>query len=167
MLTEAQEKYLKKIPENDMAKIKPWNPQTAEFAKNLIQQIKKGSGLEVFWGGSLALGILGQNDIDLEIFAEPKDFNLYLPKLVTSLGDPKYVLPEKILWRIVKDGYRIDASLISKDSDTVQKNLFFSKSLEDNPKLLQEYIALKNPNFTAREYYRKKTEFYNRVVENK
>ena len=167
MLTEAQEKYLQKIPENDMADIKPWDPQATEFAKNLIRQIKQNSGLEIFWGGSLALGILGQNDIDLGIFSEPKDFNLYLPKLIISLGEPTYVLPEKILWRIVKDGYRVDAGLISKNSDTVQKDLFFSESLENNPNLLQEYIVLKNPNLTAREYYRIKNEFYNRIVENK
>ncbi len=167
MLTEVQEKYLLKIPEDAMTNIKPWDSHAAEFAKNLVQEIKQDSGLEVFWGGSLALSILGENDIDLCIFAEPEDFDTSLPKVSLILGEPTYKLSEKILWRITKDGYKIDASLLSKNSTGVLLDTFFSQSLKDNPSLLQEYIALKVPGLSAREYYRKKNEFYNRVTGNK
>lgn len=166
MLTEAQENYLNKIPEGSVAEIKAWDPDASRFAKKLIKQINQDSGLEIFWCGSLAMGILGQNDIDLYIFAEPKDFELHLPEIIKSLGKPTYILDEKILWRIVKNGYKIDASLLSKDSNEVKHDLFFTKSLKSDPALLQEYISLKNPGLSAREYYKLKNEFYNRIVRN-
>ena len=167
MLNEIQGKYLRTIPENAKANIAPWDPKAAKFAKNLIKKIEKDSGLEVFWVGSLALGILGKNDIDLYIFAEPEDFEKHLPKLAQSLGKPTHKLQERILWRIIKDGYKIDASLLSKNSLDVKNDIFFTRSLENNPALLNEYVSLKIPGLSAREYYRLKNEFYNRIVENK
>jgi hypothetical protein len=166
MLTESQENYLNKIPEDSIAEIKAWNPDASNFAKKLIEQIKQDSGLEIFWCGSLAMGISGQNDIDLYIFAEPKNFELHLPEIIKSLGKPTYILNEKILWRIIKNSYKIDASLLSKNSKEVKHDLFFTESLKSNQDLLQEYILLKNPGLSAREYYRLKNEFYNRVVGN-
>lgn len=118
----------------------------------------------MFWEGSLALGILGQNDIDLYIFSEPENFNDNLPKVVSVLGEPTYVLEDKILWRIIKDGYKIDASLGSKNLKGVQNDTVFFNSLKEKPELLQEYIDLKQGDLSAREYYQKKNEFYNRVI---
>ncbi len=167
MLTEAQNEYLSKIPEDAVAKIWPWDQKAAQFAKDLVQQIKKVSGLEVFWEGSLSLGILGENDIDLGIFVEPKDFEEYLLKIVAVLGEPTYKLQEKILWRITKDGHKIDAGMISENSRDMMLDKSFFQSLRDDPTLLQEYVSLKVPGISAREYYRAKNEFYNRVTGNK
>lgn len=164
MLTEGQKSYLAKIPEDAVADIKEWDSNAAGYAKKLIEQIKNETGLEVFWGGSLALGIVGQNDIDLGIFAEPQDFDIYLPKLISVLGEPTYKLREKILWRTSKDGHKIDAGLISENNEEVKRDIFFFNSLKENPSLLKEYISLKIPRLPAREYYIKKNEFYNRVV---
>lgn len=164
MLNELQKNHLQKIPKGAMADIQPWSPKAAEFAKNLIEKIRKELGLEVFWVGSLMLGIIGKNDIDLYIFCEPENFEKYLPRLIKFLDEPTYKLEDKILWRVIKDGHRIDASLISKHSQTVQKDIFFIKSLKDSPSLLEKYIELKDSNLTAREYYRTKNEFYNRVT---
>ncbi len=166
MLTEGQKSYLAKIPKDTVVDIKPWDSGTAEYAQNLIEQIKKDTNLEVFWSGSLALGILGQNDIDFGIFAEPKDFEKHLSAIVRYLGEPTYKLEEKILWRVTKDGHKIDAGLISKVNPEVMRDVFFFDSLKNNTALLQEYISLKVPGLGARDYYVQKNEFYNRVTEN-
>lgn len=165
MLTEAQEKYLAKIPEDVPADIQAWDSQAAEFAKRIVERLEKvHGGMEVFWGGSLALGILGQNDIDLTLFAEPNEFETLLPEIVFILGEPTYKLKDKILWRIRIDGYKLDAYLGSKSSEGVQNDLFFSDSLKNDPSLLSEYKAIKEQASSAREYYRQKNEFYNRVI---
>ena len=164
MLTESQEKYLAGIPENANADIEPWDPSAAEFAKNLITELEQATGLETFWGGSLALGILGQNDVDLFLFSEPENFHTHLPEITSILGEPKYKLSDRILWRTTKDSYRIDACLGSKNAEGVQSDIFFSNSLKNDDALLQEYIALKENGLSAREYYKRKNEFYNRIV---
>lgn len=164
MLTQSQKKYMEKIPEHAKAHIKPWDEKAAEFARNIVMQLEKDTGLEVFWSGSLALGIPGENDVDLTIFAEPKDFDLYLPHIISILGEPTYKLDEKILWRIIKDGHKIDATLASKDLEGVQDDIFFFESIKNNKKLFQEYTSLKEEGLSAREYYKRKNEFYNRIM---
>lgn len=166
MLTEKQEQYLAKIPEDAVANIQPWNPKAAEYARSLVHDIE-ALGLEVFWEGSLALHIPGANDIDLYIFSVPKDFDAYLPDITRILGDPTYKLPEKILWRVTKDGHKIDASLADKDNPDVIMDMHFYNTLKNNPALLQEYTAMKTPGVSEREYYRQKNEFYNKVTGNK
>ena len=96
MLTEKQLQFIDKIPEGDLATINPWDSKAAEYATGLVQKIED-LGVEVFWEGSLALGIPGENDIDLYIFSAPKDFGIYLPGLTNILGEPTYNLSEKIL----------------------------------------------------------------------
>ena len=164
MLTESQKEYLEKIPKDSNADIKPWDPESAKFAENLVKQLEEFTVLEVFWEGSLALGIPGQNDIDLYIFSEPENFNDNLPKVISVLGEPTYVLEDKIIWRVVKNGYKIDASLGSKNLKGAQNDVTFFNSLKEKPELLQEYIDLKQGDLSAREYYQKKNEFYNRVI---
>ncbi|PIR44509.1 MAG: hypothetical protein COV10_04660 [Candidatus Vogelbacteria bacterium CG10_big_fil_rev_8_21_14_0_10_51_16] len=164
MLTASQKEYLEKIPEGDKADIQPWDSASAKFAETLVKQLEESTGLEVFWEGSLALGIPGQNDIDLYIFSEPKDFSDNLPKLLSVLGEPTYILEDKILWRVVKDGHKIDACLGSKNLKGAQGDAVFFNSLKEKPELLKEYTALKQGDLSAREYYQRKNEFYNRVI---
>ena len=47
MLTESQKEYLGKIPEDSRADIKPWDPEAAKFAEDLVKQLEGTAGLEV------------------------------------------------------------------------------------------------------------------------
>lgn len=167
MLTKDQKQYLAKIPKDKIAKIGNWDPNAAKFAKSLVEEITKNSGLEVLWEGSLALGIDGENDIDLYVFSEPNEFQKHLPDVIKTLGDPTYVLKEKILWRIIKEGYKVDASLISPNSEPVKKDKYFFETLKKDQELLDEYKSLKVPGMSARDYYKKKNEFYNKIIKTK
>ena len=167
MLTQAQKTYILKIPEDSLANIKPWDGTVACFAKDLVEELHSAtSDLEILWSGSLALGILGENDIDLTFFAEPNNFEKYLSKLAFVLGDPQIKGEEKILWRTKKEGQRIDAYLGSKNSDEIKSQIRFFESLSSDKDLLKEYEILKKESVgkTLREYQERKCEFYNNVL---
>lgn len=164
MLTESQKEYLEKIPKDSMANLKPWDEEAAKFAQSLVKRLEEITPLEVFWEGSLALGIPGENDIDLYFFSEPENFNAFLPKVVSILGSPTYELEDRILWRVIIVGYKIDATMGSKNMEAAQNDIRFFNSLKREPELLQEYIDLKQEDLSAREYYRRKNEFYNQVI---
>lgn len=169
MLTDAQEKYLATISETDIARVNPFDPGAAEFAKNLIKQLQNAlPGTEVFWSGALALGISGLNDIDLSILARPEDIDAYIPKIVSVLGEPKVKGKEKVLWRTTKDGYRVDAYLGSKDSEDIMLHKKLFKILSNSPSLLKEYELLKAGanGMPFREYQKIKFEFYDRILSN-
>src|SRR3989344_1329948 len=99
MLTDAQIKYLQTIPETSIAEVKPWDAKAAQTAKDVIEKIKAIlPDLEIFWSGALALGISGQNDIDLSILSSPLDFEKCLPGLISVLGEPQKKGKENIMW---------------------------------------------------------------------
>ncbi len=167
MLTSTQEKYLASIPETEIAKVNLWDPTAAEFAKDLIRQLRDAlPNTEVFWSGALALGISGLNDIDLSILAKLEDFGTDIPKIVSILGEPKVKGVEKVLWRTIKNGYRVDAYLGSKDSEDIKLHKKIFQILSADPNLLKEYELLKaDANGTPfREYQKRKFEFYNRIL---
>lgn len=169
MLTNAQEEYLAAIPEIEIARVNPFDPAAAEFAKNLIKQLQNMlPGTEVFWSGALALGISGLNDIDLSILVRPEDIDTAIPKIVYVLGEPKTKGAEKVLWRTTKDGYRVDAYLGSKNSQDIALHKKLFKILSNNPNLLKEYEFLKAGanGMPFREYQKIKFEFYNRILAN-
>jgi hypothetical protein len=112
----------------------------------------------------LALGIAGENDVDIYIFCEPERFDSHLPAMIQVLGEPTYRLPGRVLWRTSKDGHRVDAALASPISEAAQSDLFFTQVLRSEPTLLRDYEALKEPTLSARAYYQRKAEFYNQVL---
>ena len=167
MLTEAQQRYLLTIPETSVASVNPWDPKAAEFAKNIISKINALiPEVEVFWSGALALGISGLNDIDLSILSSPADFEKHLPKLVSVLGEPIKKGEENILWRTTLGGYKVDAYLGDKDSESIQLHKRIFNILKNDPRLLDEYRLLKEAanGLPFREYQKRKYEFYNRIL---
>jgi len=87
MITANQAKYLQTIPENKMASIKVFDPKVREAAELIIGLIKSElPDLEVFFGGASALGIAGQNDIDLNVLSVPEEYGKYQPALWPRKG---------------------------------------------------------------------------------
>jgi len=167
MLTDSQKRYLLTIPENAIAEIKPWDAKAAKLVKKLISKVNSSfPHLEVFWSGALALGISGQNDIDLSILSSPKDFEAYLPKLISIFGEPQKKGKENIMWRTSIKGFRVDAYLGDKDSESIKLHKTIFKLLNSNQNLMDEYRLLKEKanKLPLREYQSRKYEFYNRIL---
>mgnify|MGYP001570464149 CR=1 FL=1 len=91
MLTEGQKNYLSKLdPERASmpVSIKPFDPHTQIVAEKVIKKIKKQiSEADIRFMGASALGISGQNDVDIYIICPADLREVYLTKLSEIFGN--------------------------------------------------------------------------------
>ncbi len=117
--------------------------------------------------GSVALGIVGQKDIDIYALADTEDFGKYLPTFEKLFGkldkQGKYVKKTFVEWKFQKDSYEVEVYL----TESPERQIKVFEILKSNKKLLKEYENLKL-SFNGKRYkdYQKaKYEFYNRILE--
>jgi GrpB protein len=167
VLTFNQEKYLLTIPADKVAVIKSFDPKARETAESIIGQIKNDApNLEIFFGGASALGIAGQNDIDLNLMSSPKEYEKYIPVLNKLFGQPGKTSPDLIKWEFQKNSFDVELYLSDRLSPTLQEQIKTFETLRDNPALLKEYEQLKlaSNGLPFREYMRRKYEFFNKIL---
>lgn len=111
--------------------------------------------------GASALGISGQNDVDIYIICPVYLRDTYSSKL-------SYASLEKLRnkWKGMKDEIEISIYLSDPEDPKFQEQLEIFKVFQENPKILKEYEELKQSmcGKTYREYQTAKYEFYNRVL---
>ena len=166
MLTEAQEKYLLTIPDDILVRIKDFDSMIYDISSKLIKKIKDTTGLGVgFWGAS-ALGIAGQNDIDLNILSEPAEYYIYLPKLKELFGEPKKEIPSLVKWEFNQDGFDVELYLTNKNSLQLAEQRRVYEILKSNQELYSDYEKLKRESdgISFRDYMRRKYEFFNKIL---
>jgi GrpB-like predicted nucleotidyltransferase (UPF0157 family) len=168
MLTSEQEKWISHLGTKKV-KIVPYDPKTKVIFKKVKKEIQKILGeVEVFHRGATSLGISGQGEIDLYIPVPKSSFAEYLEKLVKHFGKPGSIYPFRRA-RFVRyvDDIKIEIFLINKDSNDWENGLKFENYLKQNPKALKEYKKLKEDSggSTLQEYYRKKLEFINKILD--
>ncbi len=166
MLTSSQEKYLQKIPENQTVSIKPFDPKAKGVASDIIAEIKQiVPKLKVLFMGAAALGIAGQNDLDLYILCPEKDFAKYLSKLEEHFG--KRVQGISIIkWEFTRGGFPVELYLTDPETPLMKEQIQLFELLKSDPILRKEYeqIKLDSEGISFREYMRRKYEFFNRVL---
>jgi len=170
MLTQDEINYLKKIPADKKVYIYPFDPKAVRVAEGLIQSIHNiYQDLEVKHMGASALGISGQNDIDIYAFSDPVDFDKYLSSLIKLFGEPLHKHKAFIEWKFKKDNFDIEFYLTAKDSETMKKQIAVFEKLKNNKDLLKEYEKLKESmnRKSFRKYQEKKYEFYHKILDNK
>jgi GrpB-like predicted nucleotidyltransferase (UPF0157 family) len=168
MLSPDEKDFLNKIPADKKVHIYPFNPKTIKVAENLIQSIKSvHPDLEVQHMGATALGISGQNDIDIYAFSDPKNFDKYLPGLTKLFGEPLHKHETFVEWKFKKESFDIEFYLTVKDSETMKKQIKVFEILKNNKDLLKEYEKLKESmnGKSFREYQEKKYEFYHKILD--
>lgn len=165
MLTEGQQKYLSKLPPeraDSIVEVKPYDPYTEIIAQEVIGSIKELlPEADIRFMGASALGIPGQNDVDIYIIC-PKDLKEeYTLRLGKIFGNQI-----KNKWQWIKDGYEVSVYLSNPDDKKFKEQLDIFEIFIKNPQLLKEYEELKNSmnGKTYAEYQRSKYEFYNRVL---
>ncbi|MCL5091064.1 MAG: GrpB family protein [Patescibacteria group bacterium] len=166
MLTQNQEKYLLTIPEDKVVKIFPYNSKAKLVAEEIISKIKETfPELEILFIGAAALGISGQDDLDINILSTSENFDKQLPGLVKIFGEP-IIKGTSIKWSFEKEGYEVELYLTDKESVGFQEQLKVFDLLKNNVDLLKEYEELKSKanGVPFREYQRRKYEFYNRIL---
>ena len=114
------------------------------------------------------MGISGQDEIDVYIPVAPSKFNKLIPSLTQLFGEPRSHYPlERARFVTIENGKHVDVFLINKDSDGWLNGLKFEKYLKSHPKALEAYRKLKESGngLSTREYYRRKIEFINQILD--
>jgi GrpB-like predicted nucleotidyltransferase (UPF0157 family) len=166
MLTENQEKYILTIPEDKIINIQPFDPKVKEAADIIILEIKNVlPDLEIHFGGASALGIAGQNDIDINLLSTPEEYDKYIPSLVRLYGEPIKKSEKLIKWELERNRFEVELYLTDKDSPALQEQIKTFEIIRDNSDLKKEYEEMKisSNGLPFREYMKRKYEFFNRI----
>ena len=167
MIKESQEKYLSTLPDGKTITVKPFDPKVREVANHIIAQLKAAlPALPIHFGGASALGLVGQNDIDITILVTPEEYETYIPIIVELYGEPKRK-GSSIKWEFVKDGFDVELYLNDKNSRNVQDQIRVFELLSQSRELRDQYEHTKLPygEIDFKQYMRKKYEFFNKVLE--
>ncbi len=154
------------LPNNKYITTHPYDPAANRLGKELVATLKeKFPELPVHFIGSAALGIVGQNDIDLVADAAPKDFQKYMPELTTLFGEPTKKRFHFIEWVTERNGLSVEFLLIDPASPLGKNSIKGFEILQKDKKLLQEYEAIKNASngVSEREYKRRLLQFFTRI----
>lgn len=170
MITSDQQKWIDHLSDKDKIVIKPYDPscnKKFEKVKVKIQSVL-GNKTEIKHCGATSLKISGQDEIDVYIPVIQKDFNNYIPKLTQLFGKPRSHYPlERARFVTEVDTKHIDVFLINSESEGWINSVKFENYLRNNTESLEKYKKLKeNGNgLSVREYYRRKIEFINEILE--
>ncbi|TSC60318.1 MAG: Uncharacterized protein LiPW15_196 [Parcubacteria group bacterium LiPW_15] len=170
MLTEAQEKWVNHLSDEDKIKIVPFDPRSQEEFEQvkLLIQSKFGSSVKVEHRGASSLGISGQNEIDIYVPVPADSFEDFIAKLTQLFGEPRshYSL-ERARFVVSGVGKRIDVHLMNEEHLGWLNCERFETYLRAHPEALEEYRLLKESGdgSSTREYYRRKIEFINEILE--
>ena len=172
MINESQEKYLASLPDGKVIEVKPFDPRVQEVATEIIAQIKEVlPNSDLHFGGAAALGIAGQNDIDISISYDLAEFDLYFSKLERLFGSPFRIgtspKNKSVKWEFKKNGFDVELYITLKGSPAFQDQIKVFELLSQNKALRDEYERIKLPYgpIDFKEYMRKKYEFFNRILE--
>ena len=135
MLSAHQRKYLATISEEKITHIQPFDPRVQEVGNLLVLKIKTAlPELEILFVGAAALGIAGQNDIDLNILSTPTEYQKYLPTLKKLFGEPAKSSPILVKWEFAQEGFEVELYLTDQNSPILKEQIQTFEILRDNPK---------------------------------
>lgn len=169
MITNEQQIWLDHLSDTDIVSIVPFDP-TCESkyiqVRSKIQEIL-GASQQVEHRGASALGISGQNEIDLYIPVSEAIFIQTVDHLIGAFGQPRSSYPlKRARFVTFVDQKHIDIFVINQDDvDWVESERFYNH-LKDKPEDLNKYRVLKESSagMNVREYYRRKIEFINEIL---
>jgi GrpB-like predicted nucleotidyltransferase (UPF0157 family) len=169
MITSEQEKWLSHLSNKDKIKIIPFDQTAEEKFQRVKQRIQKilGEQTRIEHHGATSLGISGQDEIDIYIPISPNRFNPFINSLKTIFGEPRSLYKlERARFVTQEDNKHIDIFLINEECNAWKNGIKFEEYLHSHPESLEEYRQLKEKGngSSVQEYYRKKTEFINRIL---
>ncbi len=168
MIFDHQQRYLDTLPDDGrLAHIFPFDPKAQTVAKEMMENIEKVlPGAKIYYQGSSALGIAGENDIDLSI--NFPDFNKAVEELGHLFGPAKHISQDSTYahWDFVRDGFLVDMGLQPEMTPMLKEQLKTQLVLEKSEDLRKEYeqIKLESDGLPWKEYLIKKYEFWNRIT---
>ncbi len=169
MLTEAQEKWINHLSDTDFVSVIPHDPTCEEKFLCVEKQIQNilGIGQRVLHRGASALGISGQDEIDIYVPIVPSRFDETTNIIAKLFGAPRSHYPlERARFVTNIGGKHIDVFVINEEGDGWKESEKFYHLLMSQPDILSRYRNLKESlsGKSTREYYRSKTEFINELL---
>ncbi|MGC9611023.1 MAG: GrpB family protein [Minisyncoccia bacterium] len=165
MLKEGQKRYLESLsPEraNGAVSIKPYDRRTAVVAQGVVNKIKQRfPEADTRFMGASALGIAGQNDIDIYVLCPPDCSNVYFMELSKIFGGRV-----RNKWRWLENGYEISVHVTDPREPKQKEQIEIFRIFKTKPEVLKEYETLKISmnGRSYRDYMAAKYEFYNKVL---
>lgn len=170
MLTDKDLEWLNHLSDTNQVKIIPYNPKVKEIFAKQKKEIQQtlGQGVSVQHRGATNLGISGKGDIDIYIPTSKDQFDIYLNQLKSLLGEPGSLYSyERVRWNREDEGFEIEIFLMNKDHPAWLKSVAFEDYLLSHSEELEKYRKLKEnaEGVSTREYYKRKIEFINDILE--
>lgn len=170
MLTKTDIKWLSHLSNSKKVKIVPYNPKVREIFKKQKKEILDilEQDVEILHLGASGMSISGQKKIDLVIPVSLDRFDEFIEKLKKVYGDPISFSPNnRVRFNHKHDDTNIEIVIVNRNSEGWKRNIVFDNYLKTHPKTLEAYRKLKESNsgIGMREYYRKKIEFINDILE--
>lgn len=167
MITEQQEKYLRTLSDTQTVHIKAFDVRARDTAEELIVELKRCfSEINIIYFGSSALGISGENDVDLGIVN-----SVLAPtykKLREMFGSElKYDEKRHIVrWEFMRNGFKVELFLTDSISPELQEQIETQKLLLHDASLRADYEEIKRAaeGVSIREYTKRKMEFFNKIL---
>ncbi len=170
MITPDQKKWIDHLSDIDTICVVPYDKEVERIFEDVRIKIEKliGSEYSIEHHGASSLGISGQDEIDVYVPVASRYFDELVLKLTNFLGEPKsHYSYKRARFSFVENGKRIDIFPINQESDDWKRMLTFENFLRENTDVLEQYRILKESGngLSIREYYRRKIEFINDVLE--
>jgi GrpB-like predicted nucleotidyltransferase (UPF0157 family) len=169
MLTLDQEKWISHLSDHDHIVIAPFDPSTPqkfEAVKRKIQAVL-GPQLNVVHRGATSLGISGQDEIDIYIPVPEDQFEPLIAQLSAAFGTPRSHYPhDRARFVTFEEEKHVDIFLIIETCTSWLNGIKFENYIRYHPETLEQYRLLKEAGhgLSTREYYRRKTEFFNEIL---
>ena len=168
MITPEQEKWIQHLS-GRVISMYPYDPRSEELFQKIKRKIQDilGLDIEVEHVGASSLGISGQDEIDVSIVVDKEKFQEYVPKLEVVFGPVASDYPDRKRFEVREEGKKIDLKIVDRNHPNYLDGKKFEKYLRNHPESLGEYRILKEEcsGKTNQEYYRKKIEFINSIIE--
>jgi len=169
MLRPEQQKWIDHLRDDDHIVIKPYDSTTPQKFKAIRRKIKfaLGKDVRVKHCGATALGISGQDEIDVYVPIPSNRFDELLTPLTNLFGPPRSHYPlERARFVTDEGGKHVDIFLINETCRGWTDGRKFETYLRNHPEALEGYRQLKESGdgLSTREYYRRKIEFINDIL---
>lgn len=169
MLTKADIKWLAHLSNSKKVKIVPYNPKLKRIFEKQKKEILDilGPDVEVLHRGASGMGISGQEEIDIFIPVSLDSFDKIAKKLKSVFGHPKSFYPkQRVRFNRQHNKTTIEIFIVNKDSKRWKRSTAFEDYLKTHPDAKEAYRKLKESSdgIGIKEYYRRKMEFINKII---
>ena len=167
MLSSDEQNYLDHLPPEkaeEIIFIKPYDPRLENIANDVIQEIHATiPDANIKFMGASALGISGQNDIDIYVLGSSGKLGGWILKLNELFGEQI-----KGKWQFDQDGFEVSVYAANPEDPNQKKQIEVFEKLKEDPALLKEYEALKESmnGKSYKDYQIRKYEFYHKLLNN-